>query len=980
MGRMSNKKFRTILVPVVSLMAAIATIATINANQYSASLDFALGRGQKHVEQINGISKEDVTFYEHNYKDATSSRQAACDVVEKVEEQGATLLKNKNNALPIAKQSKVTPFGYRFIDPFFGGTGSANINPTDDFVIKAEKALGDYFALNADVVNKMKASTPVKMVCDDGNDPTDLSEYDGDIYTGLEDSCKDSVGIIYIARPGTEGYDLNSTKPYEDGTMTQLELTTREKAMIAFSKAHCSKTIVLLITPNIMEVSSLQNDDGIDAILWPGLPGASGYKTISRILDGEVNPSGKTSDLWYADFEADPTYQNHTTSPYSNAVKGGPSCFMEYEEGIYFGYRYYETRYAEDNKFSVFGQTKGYDDAVTYPFGFGLNYEDEKITQDFDSISYQNGKISVHGTIHNESSRDVDEVVQIYFGGEYHQGGIEKATKNLLGFEKYNVKAGEDKKFTLTFDEEELVSYDHKGIYTDNGSYVLEAGKYSFYLGKDSHNSWGEKSINIDETKVYASSSKKGTAVGKRATDKMAANNLLNTLNTYQERNEMTTLSRGDMAGTYPTSAAEKPMSDKVLESLKVIDYKTDPRVGNVEGSKFYHAEGPTEKANNGVTLSALRGLDYDDPLWEDLLDNLDYESADISSLITYGLYQTAKVESIGAVSTNDHDGTAGLTATWGGNDALAGMFGTKSNPVTACCYPCAPIQAATFNRSVMRKMGEMIGEEALTNNVSGWYAPGLNLHRSPYGGRNFEYYSEDPVLSGEIAAVTVSGAFTKGGLYAYIKHFALNETDVDRSSVAVWSNEQACRELYFKAFEICVKKAEGEITYYNSVSKKKETKTVNACRGLMTSMNYIGVESPTNSYNLLTTLLRDEWDFEGMVITDFTSGTYRDKNVGYRVGNDIWMAMKKFDLDLSDPTAKWAARNAVKNITYVVVNSNAYENVAPGAYAWYEMSPWMVGVIAFDVTLGVLALGGVLWMVLRELSEKKKPDLYNKD
>lgn len=980
MGRMSNKKFRTIMVPVVSLLAAVATIASITASQYSASLDFAFGRGEKHVATAEGISKEDTTFYSHNYADAKASRAAACDVVEEVEEQGATLLKNKDNVLPLQKKAKVTPFGYRFISPYYGGTGSANINPDDDFVINAKKALGDYFTLNNDVVSKMESSTPVTMKGDGENEPTDLTEYDGDIYKGLESSCADSVGIVYIARPGTEGYDLLSTKPYDDGTLTQLELTTREKAAIEFAKANCQSVVVLLITPNIMEVSSLQNDDGIDAILWPGLPGATGYKSISRILDGEVNPSGKTSDLWYADFEADPTYANHTTSAYSNAVEKGPDCYMEYDEGIYFGYRYYETRYATDNEFSVFGVTKTYDDAVIYPFGYGLNYEDDKVTQTFDSLSYRNGEIELHGTIKNSSSLAVDEVVQVYYGGEYHNGGIEKSAKNLLGFEKYHVEAGKEKSFTLTFDEEELVSYDHKGIYTDSGSYVLESGEYKFYLGKDSHDSWGEKSINVPETKVYASSAKKGTPVGKRASDSTAVSNLFDTLNQYEKDGEMTTMSRSDMAATFPKEGKEKPMSEKVLAALKVIDYKTDSIVGDQEGSSIYQAKDPTTNANNGVTLSALRGLDYDDPLWEDLLDNLDFSSDQISSLITYGLYQTAKVDSIGAVSTNDHDGTAGLTATWGGNDELAAMFGTTSNPVTACCYPCAPIQAATFNREVMKKMGEMIGEEAIANDVSGWYAPGLNLHRTPYGGRNFEYYSEDPVLTGKISAATVGGAFTKGGLYAYIKHFALNETDMNRSSVCVWANEQVCRELYFKAFEICVKEAKGEVTYYNSNTKQKETKTVNACRGLMTSMNYIGVESPTNSYNLLTKVLRDEWNFEGMVITDFTSGTYRDKNVGYRVGNDIWMAMKKYDLDFSSATSKWAARKAIKNICYAVVNSNAYEYVAPGAYAWYDMSPWTKLLIGFDVTLGVLAAGGIVWMVLREMKGRKHPELFNQD
>jgi beta-glucosidase len=652
---------------------------------------------------------------------------------------------------------------------------------------------------------------------------------------------------------------------------------------------------------------------------------------------------------------------------------------MEYEEGIYLGYRYYETRYAGDNAFPVFGETKGYADAVVYPFGYGLHYEDDKVTQTLDDVVYSGTSVTVKGTATNASTRDVKEVAQVYFGAPYTAGGIEKSAKNLVGFDKISLSAGESKSFTITFTDEDMASYDNKAIYSTQGSYVLESGTYHLYLGKDSHDSWGEKDLTVAKTQVYAASAKSGVAVGRRSTDATVATNLFAQLNEYEASGEMSTLPARlvFIQLTFPSVSSSKALSSTLLNELKVVDYKTDPELGEVAGSKLYHASSPTSKANNAITLSDLRGLDFNDPTWDDLLNKLDYGSSDISSVITYALYQTSAVSAIGKVETNDNDGTVGLTANWGGNEALAAQFGSKTSKVTSCCYPCAPIQAATWDRDIMRKMGEMIGQESLTNKISGWYAPGLNLHRTPYGGRNFEYYSEDPVLSGEIAAVTVSGAFTKGGLYAYIKHFALNETEMNRSSVAVWSNEQACRELYMKGFEICVKKAEGTEKYYDSATSTQKTKTVKACRGVMTSMNYVGLQSPTNSYAMLTGLLRNEWEFEGMVETDFTSGTYKSKDVGYRIGNDLWMAIKAYAIDLSTPTAQWAARNAIHDISYVVVNSNAYDQVAPGAYVYYDMSPWKVTLITIDSLIGVLDLGLVAWIVLRALDDKKHPGKY---
>ena len=978
--KMSNVVFRTVTAPAIALLVAVPSILTLTANEYSASLDFALGRGEKHISKIEGISEDKLKFYDRNYKTAEESRLAARDVAQQVEEKGAVLLKNDNDALPIQKGSKVTPFGYHYVAPMYGGSGSANIDSSDAYVITAEQSLTEYFDVNKTVVDRMKASTPIKMVYDDGNEPTNLNEYDGAIYNGLEESVKGTTGIIYLARPGTEGYDLNSTVPYEDGTKNQLELTTHEKKMIEFAKNNCDKVVVLVISPTTVMINELENDPKINAIIWAGLPGAGGYKALARILDGEVNPSGKTRDIWYADFYNDPTYNNRITTNYLNPVDNGPSCFMNYAEGIYTGYRYYETRYAVDNKFNVFGETKGYDEAVIYPFGYGLNYEDGKVKQEFTKLSYDDGLVKVEGKIINESSIDVEEVVQIYYGAPYSDGGIEKSAKNLVAFDKYKVQSGSSYDFMITFEDEEMASYDYKKIYTNTGSYVLEAGDYNIYLGQDSHNSFGEKTLNVKETKVYSNEAKLGKASGKRKSDTTISTNLFDDLNTFEKDKEFSTMSRKDFTATFPKENTPKAFSEELKKILTRLDYKNNSIFGDNEGSLLYKDKDPESNLKNNLTLSDLRGKDYDDPAWDDLLNQLDYTSDEIPGALTYALYQTSKITSIGKVETNDNDGTVGLTANWGGNQDLAEQFGSKTSKVTSCCYPSCNIQASTFDVDLMKKMGEMIGEESLTNNISGWYAPGLNLHRTPFGGRNFEYYSEDPVLSGEIGAATVSGAFGKGGLYAYIKHFALNETDMNRSSVAVFANEQVARELYFKSFEICVKKAKADIKYYDKDTDSIATKTVKASRGLMTSMNYIGVTSPTNSYPLLTNLLRGEWGFEGMVETDFTSGTYKSKDIGYRVGNDLWMSMKTAKLDLSTPTAKWAARNAIHNICYVVVNSNAYDRTAPGGYVYYDMSPWQIALISVDVVLYSLAGGLLIWTILRILDEKKNPDKYKKE
>lgn len=985
MAKMSNFKFRVIIIPIAAFLSVAVLIATIMANIYPAALDWYLGRGEKHVVEVSGVAKADTEYYENLYENSYDALLASAEMSGKVGNEGEVLLKNIGDTLPIAKNSKVTPFGYRYVSPIYGGTGSGKVDASKDYVVTAEEALNEYFDVNKTVENKLKSST-VRKLSGEKVQGQDVEGYRGadqrihnfpaSIYDGLESSCDGTTGVVFIGRNGGEGSDLfrDYTTGYTDGTRHHLALTESERDMLAFAKKNCDKVVVIINSPSAMELDELENDDGIGAILWIGSAGARGQESMAKILSGEVNPSGKTVDIWTTDFIADPTFVNYgaENSNFKNLDTSGKptnfvSNFIEYEEGIYYGYRYYETRCAADDAFTVFGQTKGYDEAVVYPFGYGLNYEDDKVTQTLDSVIYAGGAITVKGTVVNGSSRDVKEVVQIYVGSPYNADSkIEKSEKTLIAFDKLNVESGGSREFTMTIDEEDLASYDRKGYYTQGeGSYVLEEGDYSVYLAKDSHNEWGKKIINVPTALVYADKSVSGTrAVGKRDTDGVAATNLFDDVNTYVDSDMMTVMSRSNFSGTAPTAPQSKDATAAIIKDVSGYDVATDPISGDCEGSLIYRSEDPTSNAKNNTVLSSLRGLDYNDPLWDDLLDNIDYSSEELDGLLSYGSYRTGPLKELEKSVTADRDGPVGLTA--GGSNALV-----------ASTWMSTPIVAATWNTELAYEMGAAIGQEALNHDVSGWYAPGVNLHRSPFGGRNFEYFSEDPLISGKMGAGVISGA-QQNGLYTYVKHFALNDQETNRITSTTWADEQTMREIYFKAFEICVKESTYELTYYDAANGAKKTVERNACTALMTGMNSIGSKFCGNSYPLLTDLLRNEWGFVGMVVTDMAlPNEYKSLEEAYRVGNDVWMYMSRTDMEFATPTAKWAARRAVHNICYAVVNSGTYNFAAPGSYIYYDMSPWAIGLIVANVVIWLLVIAAVAWIVIRGINEKRNPEAY---
>ena len=409
--KMSNGQFRSILLPIVVILVAVVLIANQAAGTYAASLDWALGRGERHITAVGDVADKDVVYYQQKYGSAEESQIAASLVAQKVEAEGAVLLKNENEALPLSSGADVTVFGYRYLNPFYVGEGSAAMDTTGDYIVTPQEAFSEVLTLNQTVIDKMSAAEPEELVYADDNTGTNLYEYNPAIYEGIEDSCHGTTGIVIIGRTGLEGFDYNSREAYADGTETEMQLTQNELNTVAFAKANCDKVVVLLNCPSAIEVAELQRDEGIDAILWIGLTGSTGFRAIAQILTGEVNPSGKTSMIWPADLSSDPTYVNRLNTAFTNPIEGGLNGFIEYEEGIYVGYRYYETRFAEDNTFPVFGDTGDYDAAVLYPFGYGLNYEDDKVTQTLASVTEENGTVTVKGTVSNASSREVKEVV-----------------------------------------------------------------------------------------------------------------------------------------------------------------------------------------------------------------------------------------------------------------------------------------------------------------------------------------------------------------------------------------------------------------------------------------------------------------------------------------------------------------------------------------------------------------------------------------
>ena len=867
-----------------------------------------------------------------------TSKEASALAVE-IAEEGTMLLQN-DGVLPLAAGTKLNVFGWASTNPMLGGGGSGALNTAyesvsllqslNDAGIETNTELSDFYT-------SYKADRPVcGMWAQDWTLPEpNVSKYSADMMANAK--AFSGTAMIVISRPGGEGADLpNDVQAiidgtYQDGTTYRaatyddtlnegndwnagdhyLQLDNREKEMVALVCQNFENVIVVYNGSNAFEFGFVKEYPQIKGLIWAAPGGHVGMTALGEVVSGKVNPSAKTVDTLVYNLKSTPWWNNFGDFNYTNmdefkytsvGFTGTESTsipsFVNYVEGIYVGYRFYETAAAEG--------LINYDEVVQYPFGYGLSYT--TFTQKMSEITDNGDTISFTVDVTNTGTAAGKDVVEVYSNPPYTNGGIEKASANLVQFEKTGViEPGASQTVSIVISKEELMSYDEKNA----KGYVLEAGDYEISINTDSHHKIESKVFNVAETVAYSGENK-------RASDHVTATNRFD----YAAGN-VEYLSRTDHFANYAAATAA-PASFEMAEDAKagfynISNYLTAEATAADEDP---NAAAVATGADNGLKLVDMRGLDKNDPKWDQLMDEMTLD--DMNALISLGGYQTNSVDSIGKVRTNDCDGPASINNNFTG----VGSIG----------FPVGVTIAATWNKDLAYRFGESIGKMANEMDVSGWYAPAMNNHRTAFAGRNFEYYSEDPVLSGHIAANAVKGS-QDYGVYAYMKHFALNDQEGNRCDMlCTWSNEQAIREIYLKPFEKCVKDAD--------------------CLAVMSSFNYIGNRWAGGSSSLCRNVLRDEWGFRGFVETDyFGVYGYMSADQGIRNGSDLMLVnypTATNDVQFRETAgAQQAMRESAKNILYVVANSRQYdpENLNTG------IPKWKIIMYAADAVITLLCL-----------------------
>lgn len=960
---MSNRKYLSIWVPVltaVTVLIVVANVALVVAGGWVAS---QFGSGTYTFTNAEESAGWDTDYHTSEFGSIEEVDAAAQALVEEIAAGGIVLAKNESAALPLVDGSRVTMLGRAAADPVFGGSGSGSVD-TNSAVTARGGLENAGLVVNDQVFAAIEAFTDENPrghieMDNPGGSSYDIGELPVGEYEAQSASFADyaDAAVVFIGRPGGEGGDLTRDMAEwdanaEDG-QHQLELNQDEQDLIELAKASFDTVVVVVNASTTLEMGPLQDDPDVDAILLAGSPGATGFNALGRILTGEVNPSGRTVDVWAADFTADPTFVNFGEFVYdnvevsypvsaiesatSNATVTSDAPFVNYAEGIYVGYRYYETAAAEG--------FIDYDEAVVYPFGYGLSYTDFTWAVVGTEAGDVDGTVSVTVEVTNAGDVAGRDVVELYFTAPYTPGGIEKAEVVLGAFAKTGVvEPGASETVTLELAVEDMASYDH----LDNRAYVLEAGDYAISLRTDSHTvAPGTEPIEytVDADVVYSGENL-------RSTDQAEVTNQFDDVSALfsddPAEGQVLSMSRADFAGTFPTA----PTPDQYVAGDAVVAgfaaWDDDAAADAFEGER------PTTGADTDLTLVDLRGLAKDDPLWDELLDSLSV--GEMTDMLLNGAYQTPAIASIAKPPTVELDGPAGFSS-----------FINAS--VNGTAYPSEYLIGQTWDVELATAMGRMLGDEALHKDVSGWYAPAANLHRSPFGGRNFEYYSEDPYLSGAMMTAAANGVAEKG-VYTFLKHFALNEQETNRvnNGIATWVTEQTIRELYLRPFEMAVKGISMEVPYLSDDEGTIDVATIGA-GGVMSSFNRIGATWTGGSSALMTNVLRHEWGFEGFAISDFNLYPYMNPNQGISAGTDLTLTFQpsKSFSDTGSANAVSDIRNATHNILFTVANSNAMNGLAPGATVAYTPPVWVYVQIVATVVLGALVIFGI-FMVWRRV------------
>ena len=853
--------------------------------------------------------------------------QEAENACETIANEGIVLLKNEENILPLKEQNNLNVFGWASTNPCYGGTGSGAISDAYEKVTLLQGLEHAGFQLNQELeefYTGYRADHPVisPFVQDWTLPEPPVNTYPSELLENARNFS--DTALIVLSRTGAEHADLptdvtsvediwagsemfsasyeDNSGEYEDfpnGT-TFLELSQSERNMVELVCSNFEKVIVVYNGSNVMELGFVNDYEQIKGTVWCAGPGQNGFNSLGNVLKGTVNPSGRTPDTFAENLTDAPSFHNFGRYLYDNMDEfaadswGDPTSptFVNYVEGIYVGYKFYETAAAEG--------LIDYGQAVTYPFGYGLSYT--SFSQRMGDLAVDSdGRVSFAITVTNIGDVAGKDVVEVYYTPPYYNGGIEKAEVNLVEFAKTRIlEPGEEEVIQVQFLLEDMASYDDKGA----GCYVLEAGDYKISIRSDSHTVIEEKTYHLDQTVTYGEENK-------RSTDQTAAINLLD-----EVAGDVIYLSRADGFANYEVATAA-PATFSMSEDYKaqfINNSNYDPEEHNDENTQM-----PVTGANNGLELADMRGLDYDDPKWETLLDQLTV--AEMADLVAISGFSIPQAKSVNMVSTINCDGPASIN----NNFTRVGSIG----------FPSETMLASTWNKEMAYEFGLGIGKMAAEMGVSGWYAPAMNIHRSAFGGRNFEYYSEDGVLSGIMAVNSINGA-NEYGVYAVIKHFALNDQEYNRQwMLCTWSNEQAIREIYLKPFEMSVKEAHAG--------------------AVMSSYNYIGTVYAGAKLELHNNILRDEWGFKGFVLTDSFGGHgYMDADQIIRNGGDCCLATydvgPNYVHDRTSATAVSEMRRASKNIMYTVVNSRAYSDNTLNA----GIQTWQIMGIIIDVILGI--------------------------
>ena len=873
------------------------------------------------------------TITKYTLSDATVSK--ANELAKDVQSEAVTLLKNDDSNLPLSGK-KVNVFGWGSTNPVYGGTGSMSKQYKTVSLLDGMKQAGlkTNTELSKLYTDYRKDRPEVGMFAQDWTLPeVPAKQYSDKLVSDAKDFSDEAV--VVLTRVGGEGADLptdmkakgitykNNSKDYDDFQKGEsfLQLSKTERDMIDLVTSNFKKVTLVYNGANTFQFDFLNDYPQIQSVVWCPPAGQTGFSALGEVLAGETNPSGKTSDTFLKDLTKSVSYNNFGKFEYTNMADKAAKYkgftgddvtaipgFVNYSEGIYVGYKFYET--ASDEGLI------NYDDTVAFPFGYGLSYT--SFDQKLDSVKYKGGKVTVTATVTNTGDKAGKDVVEAYYNPPYTDGGIEKASKNLAGFEKTKeLQPGESQKVTVKFDDDDMASYDYKGA----KAYVLEKGDYDISIQSDSHHVIDHKAITVKDTVTYDSDS--NTHNG----DKTVATNQFDDV-----AGDVTYLSRADHFANYKEATAA-PTNFKMSDKAKETFYNNsnyDPKKFDKDSDKM-----PTTGAKNGLKLSDMYGKDYDDADWDKLLDQLTFD--DMDNLIANGGYGTQAVKSVGKIQLTDADGPASLNNNFTG----VGSIG----------FPASTAFACTWNKDLAKQFGEMIGDMAHDMHVAGWYAPAMNIHRNAFSGRTFEYFSEDSLLSGVMASSEISGAKSKG-VYSFMKHFALNDQETKRTEMlCTWTNEQAMREIYLKPFEMSVKEG--------------------GAQAVMSSFNYIGNTYAGADSALLQTVLRGEWGFKGFVLTDYFGGYgYQNADQEVRAGNDSMLATTKITNHITDKSATSvkAMRQAAHNILYTAANSWQYANGEPKV----ATPIWKTAMYVAWGVVAVLVIGLEFLTIKRYLSRKK--------